>query len=221
MRVNTQRARALEAAFTQLSDAIDRSVQLDATDFLRAPDVLEFGEEPTDPADAMEAILPAVNQALDQMIAMRANEGEHLKEDIIARIDTLEKIAADIISRSPKVKENYTKNLHARLAEAGLEIALDDERILKEIGIFAERCDISEEITRLSSHFEKFRDYLACDEPVGRPLDFLCQELNREFNTIGSKANDAEISTAVVRFKADLESVREQVQNDATSSVAV
>ena len=93
------------------------------------------------------------------------------------------------------------------------ELPLDDERILKEIGLFADRCDISEETTRLSSHFEKFRDYLASDEPVGRPLDFLCQELNREFNTIGSKANDATLAQHVVNAKTELEKIREQVQN--------
>jgi len=107
----------------------------------------------------------------------------------------------------------YRENLHRRLAESGLELNLDDERVLKEVGIFADRCDISEEITRLHSHFEKFREYLALDEPVGRPLDFLCQELNREFNTIGSKANDATLAQLIVNAKTELEKIREQVQN--------
>ena len=99
------------------------------------------------------------------------------------------------------------------MQEAGLEVDLKDERLLKEIGLFAERCDISEEITRLHSHFKKFREYLAKEEPVGRPLDFLCQELNREFNTIGSKANDADLAQHIVNTKTELEKIREQVQN--------
>ena len=111
------------------------------------------------------------------------------------------------------VTEKYRDTLHRRLAETGLEFDINDERVLKEIGLFADRCDISEEITRLNSHFEKFREYLALDEPVGRPLDFLCQELNREFNTIGSKANDATLAQLIVNAKTELEKIREQVQN--------
>ncbi|MFK7909357.1 MAG: YicC/YloC family endoribonuclease [Akkermansiaceae bacterium] len=213
IRVNTGRARAIEAAFTELSDAIDRPVQLSASDFLRAPEIIEFDDTPTEPTDAMQAILPAVETALDQMIAMRASEGKHLHDDIATRISTLENIADDIISFAPSVKKHYAESLHTRLAEAGLDIALDDERILKEIGLFADRCDISEEITRLRSHFEKFREYLASDEPVGRSLDFLCQELNREFNTIGSKAHDATLAQHIVNAKTELEKIREQVQN--------
>lgn len=213
IQVNAMRARALEAAFTELSDAIGRPVELLASDFLRAPEVLEFDDTPADPADAIQAILPAVQAALDQMIAMRANEGRHLHDDIEARISALESIADEVTKYSPSVKKRYADVLHGRLKEAGLDIALDDERILKEIGLFADRCDISEEITRLRSHFEKFREYLASDEPVGRPLDFLCQELNREFNTIGSKANDATLAQHIVNAKTELEKIREQVQN--------
>lgn len=213
VQVNTKRAHALETAFTELSDAIGRPVQPTATDFLRVPEILEFDDQPAEPTDAMQAILPAVEAALDQMIAMRASEGQHLHDDIAARVTTLEHIANDIIDHAPSVKKRYTEALHARLEEAGLDVALDDERILKEIGLFADRCDISEEITRLRSHFNKFRDYLTSEEPVGRPLDFLCQELNREFNTIGSKANDATLAQHIVNAKTELEKIREQVQN--------
>lgn len=213
VRVHTGRARALEEAFAGLSDAVGRPVQPAAGDFLRAPDILEFDDQAADPGDAMQAILPAVRGALEQMISMRASEGAHLHDDIAARIGTLEKTADAIIERAPSVKKQHAENLHARLAEAGLDIALDDERLVKEIGLFADRCDISEEVTRLRSHFEKFREYLASGEPVGRPLDFLCQELNREFNTIGSKANDADLAQHVVNAKTELEKIREQVQN--------
>jgi uncharacterized protein (TIGR00255 family) len=211
--VNTSKARALEAAFTELSDAIDRPLQLTATDFLRAPDIFDFNDQPADPADALLTIQPAVEEALNQMIAMRANEGQHLHDDIESRISILENLTEKIISHAPSVIVKYRENLHRRLAESGLELNLDDERVLKEVGLFADRCDISEEITRLHSHFEKFREYLALDEPVGRPLDFLCQELNREFNTIGSKANDATLAQLIVNAKTELEKVREQVQN--------
>ncbi|MGC4015567.1 MAG: DUF1732 domain-containing protein [Luteolibacter sp.] len=100
-----------------------------------------------------------------------------------------------------------------RLREAGLELDPGDERVLKELAVFADRCDITEELTRLDSHFRKFRDYLDASEPAGRALDFLCQELFREFNTIGSKANDASIAQTIVEAKTELEKIREQVQN--------
>jgi len=146
-------------------------------------------------------------------MAMRASEGGHLKKDTLDRLSSLESEAKEIEVYSPTVLNKYRENLHKRLQESGLEIDLTDERLLKEIGLFAEKCDISEEITRLDSHFIKFREYLDSDQPAGRSLDFLCQELNREFNTIGSKANDAQLAQHVVNAKTQLEKIREQIQN--------
>ena len=213
VQINVARARALEAAFTELSDAVDRPIHPTASDFLRAPDIFDFNDKPADPSDALHTIKPAVEEALANMIAMRATEGQHLHDDIEGRISILENISTEITDHAPSVVSKYRDNLHRRLSESGLDLNLDDDRVLKEIGIFADRCDISEEITRLHSHFEKFREYLALDEPVGRPLDFLCQELNREFNTIGSKANDATLAQLIVNAKTELEKIREQVQN--------
>lgn len=213
VQVNAPLARALEAAFTELSDAIDRPVQPTSSDFIRVPNIISMEDSPADPEDVLAAILPAVEAALEQMITMRANEGAHLHEDITQRLEILENTTNKIENHAPSVKERHTEALRSRLEEAGLDIALDDERVLKEIGLFADRCDISEELTRLRSHFTKFREYLASGEPVGRPLDFLCQELNREFNTIGSKANDATLAQHIVHSKTELEKIREQVQN--------
>jgi uncharacterized protein (TIGR00255 family) len=213
IRINASRARALEAAFTELSDAINRPVQATSADFLRTPEILEFDNDPVDPDDALKAITPALETALDQMIAMRAGEGKHLHDDIISRISTLETITDDITAHAPSILSKHRDNLQRRLSESDLDIDLEDDRIIKEIALFADRCDITEEVTRLRSHFEKFREYLALDEPVGRPLDFLCQELNREFNTIGSKANDATLAQMIVNAKTELEKIREQVQN--------
>ncbi len=213
IQINAQRARALEAAFTELSEAIGRPLHPTSTDFLRTPDILLFDQEQASAEDAMAAIQPAVTEALDNMIAMRASEGNHLRDDTEARLNILEKISTEISSHAPSVVQHYREQLHRRLSETELDVDLNDDRLLKEIGIFADRCDISEEITRLHSHFEKFRDYISKDEPIGRPLDFLCQELNREFNTIGSKANDATLAQHIVNAKTELEKIREQIQN--------
>jgi uncharacterized protein (TIGR00255 family) len=125
----------------------------------------------------------------------------------------LEKLAVGIAGIAPERPLRQRELLFKRLHEAGLEVDLSDERVAREIALFADRCDLSEELTRLASHFGKFRDYMAAAEPPGRALDFLCQEMFREFNTIGSKANDAAIAQTVVEAKTELEKIREQVQN--------
>ena len=212
VQVDTARARALEAAFTTLSDAIDRPLHPSATDFLRAPDVFTF-EEGFAPDDALAAVEPALRSALDALIAMRRSEGDDLKQDFMDRLALLEAQARAIEDHAPSVVSTYRDTLFRRLGDAGLDLDLNDERVVKEIALFADRCDITEEITRLRSHFRKFAEYLDSGEPIGRSLDFLCQELNREFNTIGSKANDATLAQHVVIAKTELEKVREQVQN--------
>jgi uncharacterized protein (TIGR00255 family) len=145
---------------------------------------------------------------------MREREGAHLAEDLMARIGTMRQSVEKIQQQAPQTAENYRKQLIERIKGAGIEnIAPDDERLLKEIVLFADRSDISEELTRLQSHFKQFEDCRKSKEPVGRTLDFLAQEMNREINTIGSKANDAVISREVVTLKTELERFREQVQN--------
>ena len=212
VQLDSAKAKALNAAFVELSTALGRSVVPNAEDFLRAPDVFRF-EEDSDP----ESILPAVEAALDDAVAglitMRLSEGNDLKADLQHRLGQLEEETGQIEAKSPAVVSSYRDTLFRRLGEAGLDLGLNDDRVLKEIALFADRCDITEETTRLRSHFRKFHEYLASGDPIGRSLDFLCQELNREFNTIGSKANDATLAQHVVNAKTELEKVREQVQN--------
>lgn len=211
--LDTEKVIALKAEMARVSDLIHQPLNLTASDILRIPDIIISENQEATTEQALEAIQPALEKAMDALVAMRASEGAHLREDTIERLTTLEKEAVAINRLSPVVLAKYKENLHRRLTESGLEIDLDDERVLKEIGIFAERCDIAEEITRLHSHFLKFREYLDQDQPVGRSLDFLCQEINREFNTIGSKANDATMAQHVVNSKTELEKIREQIQN--------
>ena len=211
--VDTPLAQALENAFVQISAQVGRSIQPQATDFIRTSGIINFGERGVDPEAAWQAIEPALNAALEQVLEMRANEGKDLAHDMVTRLAILEKQRVTIGELAPARPERYREILFKRLRDARLELDLNDERVLREIGLFADRCDISEELTRLDSHFRKFREYLASSEPAGRSLDFLCQELHREFNTIGSKASDADIAQQVVIAKTELEKIREQVQN--------
>lgn len=182
-------------------------------DPMRAPGVVTLGEALPEPAEAWGPVAEALECALDDLVAMRAAEGSHLRDDMLAKLGRLQEQVDAIETLAPSVTERYRENLHKRLASGGLELDLDDERVQREIGLFAERCDISEEITRLESHFLQCAKYIEADDAVGRSLDFLAQEMNRELNTIGSKANDAAIAQHVVEAKTELEKIREQVQN--------
>ncbi len=213
VRVDTRLARALDEAFQQLSTAIGRQVLPSATDFVRQPGIIDLEEPLLDPEAAWAAVSPALDAALAQLAAMRAAEGADLKRDLLARIDAVTGIVTRIAESAPAVPARQRELLFKRLRDAKLDLDLADERVLKEIALFADRCDVSEELTRLGSHFRKFRETLDGTEPAGRPLDFLCQEFFREFNTIGSKANDPAIAHAVVEAKTALEQIREQVQN--------
>ena len=211
--VDSARAKALETAFDKISDLLDRQIQLEAADFMKAPGVLTFTHSGWDVEESANAIHPALEAALNNLVEMRKAEGADLKTDFLERLTILANHAQVIRESTPKVVERQRELLHARLRDAEIEIDLNDERLIKEIALFADRCDITEETTRLSSHITRFREYINSAEPVGRSLDFLCQEINREFNTIGSKANDAAIAQNVVDAKTELEKIREQVQN--------
>lgn len=202
----------IEAAKT-LSALGEIETRLTAADLFRAPGLFRLEDSEVDASDLLDTLLEAVGDGLNRLSEMQTQEGEHLRADLIARLNAIEEEVRQIAELSPKVPATHRENLMKRLHESGLEVALDDDRVLKEIGLFADRCDISEELTRIDSHLAQFRTYLESDEPVGRPLDFLCQEFNRELNTIGSKANDADIAQGIVRSKTELEKIREQVQN--------
>ena len=180
---------------------------------LRAPGVLQTSEEELDVESLWTPLRTAVRAALKELLAMRAREGANLKKDLQERIDALQKSVKAVKRQAPKTVRRHREALLDRLNQTGLDLKLDDERVLKEVALFADRIDITEELTRLESHFGQFADYAKSKGPVGRTLDFLSQEMNREVNTIGSKANDPVISRLVVAMKSELEKFREQVQN--------
>lgn len=210
---DTDLARQYRDAFQSLSKVLPNQVEISAADLIRAPGVFTVQESEKDADEVWPLIEKALKKAVVQFEKSRRDEGSNLKLDLDARLKEIRTILKTVEKEAPKVTKTYRANLLKRLEEAGLPLDVDDEKILKEVGVFAERCDISEETTRIDSHLKQFSQYLKAKEPVGRPMDFLAQELNREFNTVGSKANNASIAQQVVCAKTEVEKVREQVQN--------
>lgn len=181
---------------------------------VRLPGVLGAGDDITDAERFWPILEQALAGAMEALVKMRVKEGAHLAKDLQGRVKAMRKGVATIKAAAPEMVKRYREQLQQRIANAGLPLPPEeDERLLKEVVYFADRSDISEELARLQSHFKQFDDCAKSEEPVGRTLDFLAQEMNREINTIGSKAQDSEIAREVVQFKAELEKFREQVQN--------
>jgi uncharacterized protein (TIGR00255 family) len=212
--INLPLAKAYATELARLAKSLKISGAVTLDQILRAPGVFQTDEELVDAESIWPVVEKALKPALGALVKMREREGAHLAEDLALRIGVMRQSAGKIQKQSPETAENYRKHLLERIKGAGIEsIAPDDERLLKEVVVFADRSDITEELTRLQSHFQQFEDCRKSKEPVGRTLDFLAQEMNREINTIGSKANDAVISREVVTLKAELERFREQAQN--------
>jgi uncharacterized protein (TIGR00255 family) len=166
-----------------------------------------------DVESAKPVVLETLDAALRAFAAMRAKEGESLLVDFLARTETLRRHAEVIAARAPQVAPAYREQLMKRLREAGLELDIDDERVLREVALFADRCDLSEEITRFRSHLEQFITLLKSNGEIGRKADFILQEIGREVNTTGAKANDLAIAKHIIELKNELERVREQIAN--------
>ena len=204
-----QYAREYRALAAELK--LEKHMGLDT--ILRAPGVLQTTEDSLDVESLWLSLRAAVRMSLRELLAMRAKEGVNLKKDLQKRINTLQKSVKAVAKQAPKTAKRHRDALLDRISQSGLDLKLDDERVLKEVALYADRIDITEELTRLESHFGQFADYAKSKSPVGRTLDFLSQEMNREVNTIGSKANDPVVSRLVVAMKSELEKFREQVQN--------
>ena len=211
--VNHARLAALQGCLNEVSSEINTRIEPTLDALLRLGIIAEESESDITPDTAWEAAEPAIREALQAFLTLRAEEGANMRADLLARIGKLREYREQLIARAAGVPSRYKEQLLKRLEESGLPLPADDERIIKEIALFADRCDVSEETTRLNSHLDQFERI--CDKPeaVGRTLDFLCQEIFRELNTTGSKANDAELAQLVVTAKTELEKIREQVQN--------
>ena len=206
-------ARAYYRAMLDLQKELNASGEINIETVLRAPGVLRVPEEQVSIDDAWPHLEKALKDALHDLVKMREQEGKHLAKDLIKRLKLVRGSVRKILLLQPGVVKRYRQSLHERIQRAGIDIPIEDERLVKEVIFFADKSDISEELTRLDSHFAQFAHHLRKNEPVGRTLEFMTQEVAREFNTLGAKANDVEISQHVIMCKAEMEKIREQIQN--------
>jgi len=213
LQVDKALALAYYKELKELAEAAGLPCEVRVIDLAVLPEVCQLKE----PEENMELIwaelLPALQDALANLLEMRRLEGQKLKEDLVSRVAVLRELRGKIAAKSPLVVRLYRERLATRLQELLEEGAVDETRLAMEVAIFADRANIDEELVRLESHFAQLEQNLQEENQVGRKIDFLLQEINREVNTIGSKANDLEITQTVVQLKSELEKIREQVQN--------
>ena len=197
----------------QLSDEFGLDDRVNPLDLCQLKDVILFKPEDSDPRDLETGIQQVMAAALDSCDAMRIQEGRSIEEDFKKRILLIRRYLDEIEARTGLVVEDYRRKLHEKIQLLGNGITLDEGRLVQEVAIHAEKCDITEEISRGRSHLDQFENFLFSEESIGRKLDFLLQEIHREINTMSAKASDASISIKAVEVKAELEKLREQVQN--------
>jgi len=212
--INEAQAKAYRRELAKLAKSLKIPDDLSLDTLLRLPGVMEPAESALDGKAYRAPAKRALGQALETLQAMRGKEGGNLKRDLAKRLGELKRVAKRVAKRAPAVLKQHRRRLIERLGKVGIETpAADDERLLREMVYYTDRMDITEELTRLDSHFGQLEQCLRATQPVGRKLDFLAQEMFREINTIGSKANDGVITGEVVTLKTELEKIREQVQN--------
>lgn len=214
--VNEALALEYSKAASLISSVTGREDDLGVSRIATMSDVLTVTQNEIDEETASKELLDTLNLAIDGMLAMRKREGENLVASILTKVETLEGIREEVVTRSPVVVESYKQKLSARIDEiltSDQRAFYDDNRLAAEVAVFADKCAIDEEMARLLSHFSQARKILAEEETVGKKMDFLVQEINREVNTTGSKANDIEITSRVLSMKNLVEEIREQIQN--------
>lgn len=211
--IDAEMAAAYVAALRKTAMRLGLRDDLGVHSLIKLPEVVRY-EDVAENSDAVWKLVErAVKASLTRLAGMRREEGRALERDLTRRLSSAQRLLERISKRGPFVTRRYLISLQSRLAAAGVRLEAHDPQLAKELALFADRSNISEEVIRLGSHFKQAAKLMKAAEPAGRSLDFLCQEMFREINTIGSKANDAEISRLVVRFKTELECIREQVQN--------
>lgn len=211
--VNWPLAKGYRDAMTALSEQLELKNDMSVSLIARMPDVLAQTAAPLDEAALWADVQAVAGQAVDAFLTMRAAEGEKLRADLLSHLDVVEQLVGGIEANTAGRVKAYSDKLYARLQELLADRSIDESRLVTEAAIFADKTAIDEETVRLHSHIAQYRDILSGDGPVGRKLDFLTQELNREANTIGSKCQDVDITRLVVELKSEIEKLREQLQN--------
>lgn len=211
--VNSEVAKGYITALRSANEELGLEDDLTLSRIMRLPDIFDVKKVEEDEETVWNEVKSVAEKALERFIAMREAEGEKMREDILSRLDYITKLVEKIEKKSPETTEKYRKKLFDKISEVLKDTNVDEQRILTEAAIFSEKTAVDEETVRLRSHINQCREMLSMNEAVGRKLDFLIQEFNREANTIGSKCQDIEITKVVVDLKSEIEKIREQVQN--------
>lgn len=213
MELNLPLIRAYVKLYRQLGEEFGLDEKISPDSLLQMKDVIIMKPEETDLDRAKKGVRGVLETALESLDNMKIQEGKAIEEDFLKRLSLIEAYMDSIEKRSPAVVDGYKARLKDRIAMISEDIEIDEGRLLQEVAIFASRCDITEEVVRIRSHLHQFRNYLSTDDSIGRRLDFLTQEIHREINTISAKASDSSISADAIEVKAELEKLREQIQN--------
>jgi uncharacterized protein (TIGR00255 family) len=213
VKVDVDLAKTFISALNDLKQSLELSGTPDLSMLVGLPDLIKIEEQKEDLEESWPAIAAGVGQAMDRLVGMRGTEGARLADDLAGRIDRLRERVDEVERRTPLVVREYAARLSRRIGELVGSLPVDEGRVATEVAMFADRCDITEEVTRFRSHLAQARQMIQGEGAVGRTLEFIVQELGREANTMGSKANDLEITRAVIAIKGELESLREQIQN--------
>lgn len=211
--VNSEVAKGYITALRSANEELGLEDDLTLSRIMRLPDIFDVKKIEEDEETVWNEVKSVAEKALERFIAMREAEGEKMREDILSRLDYITELVEKIEKKSPETTEKYRKKLFDKISEVLKDTNVDEQRILTEAAIFSEKTAVDEETVRLRSHINQCREMLSMNEAVGRKLDFLIQEFNREANTIGSKCQDIEITKLVVDLKSEIEKIREQVQN--------
>lgn len=211
--INKAVAKGYVDALRSVGGELGLADDLTLSQLVRLPDIFTVRKTADDEEQIWNSVKNVADEAVSKFISMREAEGLKMKEDVLERADIIERLVDEVERLSPISAENYRSKLYSRLCEVLADKNIDEQRIVTEAAIFADKTAVAEETVRLKSHIRQLRDMLALDEPVGRKLDFLIQEFNREANTIGSKAQDIAVTKIVVDLKSEIEKIREQIQN--------
>ncbi|WP_075425635.1 YicC/YloC family endoribonuclease [Ruminococcus sp. XPD3002] len=211
--INKGAAEGYVTALRSIADELSLEDDLSLSKLIKLPDIFNIQKAPDDEEQIWNDVSLTAQEALERFVSMRSIEGEKLRADIVSKADGIIGMVAKVEELSPKTVENYRAKLTQKLNEILESKDIDQQRIVTEAAVFAEKIAVDEETVRLRSHIAQLKDMADSDEPVGRKLDFIVQEMNREVNTIGSKAQDLDITKIVVDMKAEIEKIREQIQN--------